>query len=176
LDLSTLLQALAFGAAVAFILVGLIGVVIPILPGILLIWLTVLAYAIVEGFDSIDWVTFVVITLIALVVGTADIWMALFGSKTGGASFLSMVYGVVGAIIGFFVLGAIAPLVGSLFGGILGYSAGVLLGQYQKQRDWKLALKASLGGLAGWGIATILQLGGGLLILVLFVWQVLKGW
>ncbi len=175
MDLNTVLQALLFGAAVAFILVGLVGVIVPILPGILLIWLTVLAYAIVEGFSSIDWVTFVTISLIALVTGTADIWMALFGAKSGGASFLSMVYGVIGAIIGFFVLGAIAPLVGSLFGGILGYSAGVLLGQYQKQRDWTLALKASLGGLAGWGVATIIQLGGGLLILALFVWQVLKG-
>ena len=175
MDLNTVLQALLFGAAVAFILVGLVGVIVPILPGVLLIWLTVLAYAIVEGFNSIDWVTFVVITLIALVTGTADIWMALFGSKSGGASFLSMVYGVIGAVIGFFVLGAIAPLVGSLFGGILGYSAGVLLGQYQKQRDWNLALKASLGGLAGWGIATVIQLGGGLHILALFVWQVLKG-
>jgi uncharacterized protein YqgC (DUF456 family) len=175
LDLNTVLQALLFGAAVAFILVGLVGVIVPILPGILLIWLTVLAYAIVEGFNSIDWATFVVISLIALVTGTADIWMALFGAKSGGASFLSMVYGVIGAVIGFLVLGAIAPFIGSLFGGILGYSAGVLLGQYQKQRDWNLALKASLGGLAGWGIATILQLGGGLLILALFVWQVLKG-
>ena len=51
----------------------------------------------------------------------------------------------------------------------------VLLGQYQKQRDWNLAIKASLGGLAGWGIATVLQLGGSLLILALFIWQALKG-
>ena len=100
--------------------------------------------------------------------------MAFFGSKSGGASFLSMIYGIVGALVGFVVLGAIAPMVGSLFGGILGYSAGVLLGQYQKQRDWNLALKASLGGLAGWGIATFIELGGSIVILILFVWQRLK--
>ena len=175
MDLSTLLEAILFGLAVAFILIGIVGVIVPILPGVLLIWLTVLAYVIVDGFNAIDWITFVVITLIALVTGTADIWMTLFGAKSGGASFLSMVYGVIGALIGFFVLGAIAPIIGGLFGSILGYSAGVLLGQYQKQRDWRLALKASLGGLAGWGIATFIQLGGSLLILALFVWQVLKG-
>ena len=175
MDLSTLLEAIVFGLAVVFILIGIVGVVVPILPGVLLVWLTVLAYAIVEGFNSIDWVTFIIITFIALVTGTADIWMALFGAKSGGASLLSMIYGVIGALIGFFVLGAIAPIVGGLFGGILGYSIGVLLGQYQKQRDWNLALKASLGGLAGWGIATFIQLGGSLLILVLFVWQALKG-
>lgn len=175
LDLSTLLEAMLFGLAVAFILIGIVGVVVPILPGIVLVWLTVLAYAVVEGFSSVDWITFIVITLITLVAGTADIWMALFGAKTGGASILSMIYGVIGSIIGFIVLGAIAPIVGSLFGGILGYSTGVLLGQYQIQRDWGLAVKASLGGLAGWGIATFIQLGGSLLILAIFVWQVLKG-
>lgn len=175
MDLNTVLQALAFGVAVAFMLVGLVGIIVPILPGVVLIWLTVLAYAIVEGFSAIDWLSFATITLIALVTGTADIWMALFGAKSGGASLVSMVYGVVGSIIGFFVLGSVLPLVGSLFGGIIGYSAGVLLGQYQKQRDWRLAFKASLGGLAGWGVATFIQLGGGLMILALFVWQVLKG-
>jgi uncharacterized protein len=175
LDPSTLLQAIIFGLTVAFILIGIIGVVIPILPGILLVWLSVLIYAIIEGFNSIDAVTFGFITLIAIVAGTADIWMTLFGAKTGGASIRSMIYGVIGAVVGFIILGAIAPIIGSLFGGILGYSAGVLLGQYQKQRDWKLAFKASLGGLAGWGVATIIQLGASFLILALFVWQALKG-
>lgn len=175
MDFGTFLQAALFGVSVVSILIGIVGVIVPILPGTLLIWLTVLAYAIIEGFSSIDWLTFTVITLIALVTGTADIWLSLFGAKTGGASFLSMAYGVVGAIIGFFVLGAVAPIIGGLFGGILGYSAGVLLGQYQQERDWNLAIRASLGGLAGWGVATIIQLGGGMCILALFVWQVLKG-
>jgi len=175
LVLSTLLEAIVFGLTVAFILVGVIGVVIPILPGILLVWLSVLIYAIFEGFGAIDPLTFGFITIIAIVAGTADIWMALFGAKTGGASVISMIYGIVGAVSGFFVLGAIAPIIGSLFGGIIGYSAGVLLGQYQKQRDWNLAIRASLGGLAGWGVATILQLGASVLILAVFVWQVLKG-
>jgi uncharacterized protein YqgC (DUF456 family) len=175
LVLSTLLEAIIFGLTVAFILIGVIGVVIPILPGIFLVWLSVLIYAIFEGFSAIDPLTFAFITLIAIVAGTADIWMALFGAKTGGASVISLIYGVVGAVIGFFVVGAIAPIIGSLFGGIIGYSAGVLLGQYQKQRDWNLAIRASLGGLAGWGVATILQLGASFLILAIFVWQVLKG-
>ena len=66
-DLSILLEALAFGIAVAFILIGLAGTVVPILPGILLIWLTVLAYAIVDGFEAIGWVAFIVVTLLAIV-------------------------------------------------------------------------------------------------------------
>jgi len=88
-------------------LVGLIGIVVPILPGTVLIWLGVLAYALVESFQAIDWLTFVVLTLIALLTGTADIWLALLGAKTGGASFWALVYGMIGGIVGFFLFGAL---------------------------------------------------------------------
>ncbi len=167
-------EALVFGVAVAFMLVGLMGIVVPILPGTILIWLGVLAYALVNGFQAIDWLTFTVLTLIALITGTADIWLTLLGAKTGGASFWALVYGLIGGIVGFFLFGSLLPIVGNLFGGIIGYALGILIGQYQKHRDWNLALKASFGGIVGWGIATIVQFGGGLMMIAIFIWQVLS--
>lgn len=162
------LQSLFFGVAVVFILVGLVGVVVPLLPGSLLIWITVAVYTAAErwnGFAAIDGVTFVVITLIALVTGLSDLWLPLLGAKVTGSSLRSMIYGVVGGIIGTFII----PLLGS----IIGYVAGILISEYRRYGDWDKALRAGWGGLAGWGIATALQLGGGLLILIIFVWQVL---
>jgi uncharacterized protein YqgC (DUF456 family) len=172
--LAIVLDALVFGLAIAFMLVGLIGIVVPILPGTVLIWLGVLAYALVESFQAIDWLTFVVLTLIALLTGTADIWLALLGAKTGGASFSALVYGMIGGIVGFFLFGALLPIVGNFFGGIIGYALGILIGQYQKHRDWNIALKASFGGIVGWGIATVVQFTGGILMIVIFIWQVLS--
>lgn len=169
-----LLDAIAFGMAVAFMLIGLIGILVPILPGILLIWLTALAYAIVDGFQAIDWITFTLLTIIALITGTADLWLSLLGAKTGGAAKRAMFLGVIGGVLGFFLLGAVLPVVGNLFGGIIGYAIGVLLGQYQKFQDWNVALKASIGGVVGWGIATVVQLAGGVLMIVIFIWQVLS--
>lgn len=169
-----LLDAIAFGMAVAFMLIGLIGILVPILPGILLIWLTALAYAIVDGFQAIDWITFILLTIIAIITGTADLWLSLLGAKTGGAAKRAMFLGVIGGVLGFFLLGAVLPVVGNLFGGIIGYAIGVLLGQYQKFQDWNVALKASIGGVVGWGIATVVQLAGGVLMIVIFIWQVLS--
>jgi uncharacterized protein len=166
-----LTQSLLFGLAVGFIVLGLIGVVVPILPGILLIWLTILVYAFLTGFQAITPFSFFILSLIALVTGTADIWMSLLGAKTGGASRRSVLYGILGSLVGF-VAGSIF-IIGGLVGAVAGYALGILLGEYQKRRDWNLALKASLGGLAGWGLATMLQLGGGILILLIFVWRVL---
>ena len=163
-----ILQSIFFGVAVVFLLVGLAGVVVPLLPGTLLLWLTVAVYAVAErlnGFAAIDPVTFAVITLIALVTGLSDLWLPLLGAKVTGSSPRSLVYGVAGGILGTFVI----PLLGS----IIGYVVGILVGEYRRYGDWNKALRAGWGGLAGWGIATIIQLGGGLIILILFVWQVL---
>lgn len=169
-----LVEALAFGVAVALIVVGVVGTVLPILPGMFLIWLTVLAYAVVESFKSIDLFTFIVLTLIALVAGTADIWLSALGAKTTGASRRAVLLGFVGSLIGL-VLGTFIPIpiFGNLIGSVLGYAAGLLLGQYHKYQDWNTAVRASLGGVAGWGVASAVQFGGGVLILILFVWQVL---
>ncbi|MCI0397662.1 MAG: DUF456 domain-containing protein [Chloroflexi bacterium] len=172
--MSLLVESVRFALAVVLMVVGLVGVVVPIVPGMALIWLSVLAYAVLEGFKAIDPLTFAVLTLIALVTGTSDIWMSVLGAKKGGAAGCSFVYGFIGAIIGFFLLGALLPVIGNLFGGIIGYALGILLGEYQKHRDWNMALKASLGGVAGWGVATALQLGGGLLMILIFIWQVLS--
>lgn len=168
-----LVHALVFGVALVFILIGLVGIVLPILPGTLLIWLAVLSYAIIEGFEAIDWITFSFISIIALVTGTADLWLSILGSKKGGASWEAMLIGVVGGIVGFFLLGSLLPIIGNLIGGIVGYSLGVFVGQYAKLRDWNLALKATVGGLIGWGIATVIQIAGGFIMAIIFVWQVL---
>ncbi len=172
--MSVLIDAFVFGVAVALIVVGVVGTIIPILPGLFLIWLTVLGYAVLEGFAAIDWFTFIILTLIALVAGTADIWLSALGAKTTGASRRAMFLGFIGSIIGLIFGTAIPiPIFGSLIGSILGYAIGLLLGQYHKYQDWNTAIKASLGGVAGWGVATVVQFGGGVLILILFVWQVL---
>ncbi len=168
------LEAVLFGLVVGLIVVGLIGIIVPLIPGTFLIWLSVLIYAIIEGFESIDWISFTVITIIALITGTADLWMSLLGAKTGGASKRALAYGMIGSIAGLIILGPVFFPLGSIFGGIIGYAIGVLVGQYHKHRDWNIAFRASVGGIAGWGIATAVQQVGAILILAAFVWQVLK--
>jgi uncharacterized protein YqgC (DUF456 family) len=172
--LQLIFEALIFGFAVGFMIVGLVGIVVPILPGTLLIWLTVLIYAVIDGFETVGWVGFIIITIIALVTGTADLWLPVLGAKSAGAAKRAMVFGLAGGVIGFFLLGGLIPILGSLLGSVLGYAAGVLLGQYHKYRDWNLALRAGLGSMAGWGIGTAIQFGGGLLIVALFILQVLS--
>ena len=159
------LDAIAFGLTIGFMVLGLIGILVPLIPGMLLIWLAVVFYTGFPGGLSYLSPTFIIITLVALVTGTADFWLPLLGARTTGASWHALLLGTIGAIAGLFWIPI--PILGS----IIGYALGVLLGQYWKLGDWGLAVRASIGGLAGWGIATAIQLGAGLLIILLFAWQ-----
>jgi uncharacterized protein YqgC (DUF456 family) len=163
--LSLILESITFGLVIAFMIIGLVGIVIPVLPGMLLIWLATLFFVIVSGFDTLSIGAFAVITLIAFVTGTADFWLSSLSAKRSGASKRSLLLGLVGSIIGTILL----PLIGT----IIGYGVGILLSEYQQHNDWRGAWKASLGGVAGWGLATAVQLGGALLIIIIFAWQAL---
>ena len=158
-------NSIAFGATAVLIVIGIIGTIVPLLPGVFLIWFSVLLYSVITGFSDVTVASFVVITLITLVTGTSEYWMSLLGAKTGGASKRSLLYGIAGAIVGTFLL----PVLGT----VLGYAGGLLFAEYQKHGDWDTAVRASVGGLAGWGIATAVQFIGGLIMAAIFFWQTL---
>lgn len=128
-------------------------------------WLVILLYGLVDKFTAISVSAFLVISLIALTTGTSDIWLTLFGTKKGGASIKSMLVGIAGAVFGSFIL----PIIGT----IIGYVAGLVFGEYLQHGDWESARKAAIGGVAGWGAATIIQFIGGIFIFVIFLWQVI---
>ncbi len=151
------------------LIVGLIGVIVPILPGIFMIWLGVLVYVWRDNFETLSLATFIFISLIVIVAGLSDIWLPIFGARKGGAAKRTILTGLLGAILGSFLIPI--PLIGT----IVGYAVGVLLGEYHKRRDWDAAWRASKGGLAGWGIATIIQLVAGLFVILVFAWAVLIG-
>jgi len=170
--MASIAESLRFGVAILFLLLGVVGVMVPIVPGIFLMWLTITFFGLASGFEPVTVPWYVVITFWCLVTGTADIWLTLLGSKSLGASKRSILYGIVGALIGI-LLGQLL-IVGQIPGALLGYGAGVLYGEYRKHGNWRQAFKASLGGLAGWGLATMVQLFGALTILALFLYLTLR--
>ncbi|MFC2046275.1 DUF456 domain-containing protein [Chloroflexota bacterium] len=161
------LDTIVLVLAVFVMLVGLIGTVVPIIPGTVLIFLAALGYALLEGFQTVGWPTMVVLGLLTLVATTADIWATSVGAKIGGASGWSVLAGLVGGLAGFVLF--------TLPGAIVGALVGVLLTEIIRLGDWRLALKAGSGWMVGWVLATIVQLGCGLTMVAIFAWQVMQG-
>lgn len=161
------LYIIALVLTLAVMLVGVIGTVLPVIPGTILIFLAALVYAVVEGFQAIGWPTLVVLGLLAAIATTADLWASSIGAKMGGASGWSVVVGLLGGLVGFLFF--------SLPGAILGAVLGVLLIELIRVGDVKQALKAGSGWAIGWILSTVLQLGFGLVMVAIFVWQVTQG-
>ena len=148
-------------------LVGLIGTVLPVIPGTILIFAGALLYAFADGFQVVGWPTLVVLGVLTAVATTADLWATSVGAKIGGASGWSVVIGLLAGLVGFVVF--------NLPGAIIGAVLGVLLTEIVRVRDWKQALKAGSGWLVGWILSTVVQLGIGLVMVAILVWQVLQG-
>ncbi|PID85081.1 MAG: hypothetical protein CSA11_10115 [Chloroflexi bacterium] len=163
----TIINSLITVLIMAFMIVGLIGVFFPILPGVFMIWLGLCMYVWRFGFEVISLGMFFFLTLILFVAGTSDLWLPIFGTQKAGAAKRTLITGMIGAIAGSFLIPL--PIVGT----IIGYALGILLGEYHKRRDWNQAWRASKGGLKGWGIATAVQLIAGLFVVFIFAWTIL---
>lgn len=163
-----------FWAALAAMIVGLLGVILPLVPGVGFIWLVTLAYAVAERFVTIDPLTFVVLTLLGAIGFSADLWMSQIGAKIGGASVWSllagMVLGAIGAVAGLIFMG-----IGALPGALVGAIAGVILAEWYRRKDWREAFKAGGGWLVGCTLSGGIQFLIGILMILIFVWQALKG-
>jgi len=164
----------AFWLALAVMLVGLAGVILPVVPGVGLIWITALVYAIAERFATIDPLTLAVLTVMGALGVTADIWVSQAGGKLGGASWQALLAGLGSGAIGF-LIGLLVGGIGALPAGIIGMLLGLLLVEYLRRRDWRETLRVGAGWLAGCLLSGLVQLIIGLAMIVIFAWQVLRG-
>ncbi len=164
----------AFWVALAVMGIGLAGVVLPAIPGVGLIWAAALAYAIAEGFATIDPITMIVLTLLGAIGVTADIWVSQAGGKLGGASWQALLAGLGLGAVGF-VIGLLVGGIGALPAGMIGTLAGILLVEYLRRKDWKETVRVGAGWAAGCLLSGVVQLLVSLLMILIFVWQVLRG-
>lgn len=160
----------AFWIALLAMLVGLAGTVIPALPGIGLIWIAALIYAIAEGFTTLTPLAFVALTFLAVTGIVADFFISQAGSRIAGASWQAMAAGVVLGIVGF-LFGLLVGGIGAVPGGIIGTLIGIFLVEVRRRNDVREALRASGGYLAGCIVSRGVQFVIALFMVGLFVWQ-----
>jgi len=131
-------------------IVGLLGVVLPIISGIPLSWLGLLIYAWGTGFERISItlvVVFFVLTLLTLVL---DFVVPMLGAKKYGASKFGIFGALLGFMVGIFVLGP--------WGIILGPFIGALLGELIVRGNPKEAAGPALGTFLGFVAGTLFKI------------------
>ena len=140
---------------------GIIGIVIPVFPGIPVMFVVALFYGIITKFSTLSTNELIILGIIALVSILVDYASGLLGARYGGASRRSILFGFIGFILGTIF---IPP-----FGGFIGIFLAVLFSELYLHQDHKRAIKAASGSLIGSLAGIILNLLLGIVFIVLFV-------
>jgi uncharacterized protein YqgC (DUF456 family) len=139
----TLALNLLVGAA---ILVGVVGVVIPALPGLLLVWLAVLAWAFATDGDG-RWVVLGLVTVVAVAGQVVKYLVPGRQMQAAGVPMRTLLLGAVLGIVGFFVV----PVIGALIGFVLGVYLAERARLGSHEQAWpstKAALRGALLSMA----------------------------
>lgn len=142
-------------------LVGLAILIVPILPGITVIWVAALFYGIVNGFDTLGIVLFVFITMGMIAGVSADNILMGAGARRGGASWLTILVALIAGIAG--------TLIFPPFGGLIALPIAIFLLELLRNREWTTAWKATRGLALGWGLSFFVRFGIGLAMIALWL-------
>lgn len=164
------MPAWTFWVAVVLMLVGMVGILVPALPGVAIMWAVVLVYCILDRFATIGVPWFVALTILGFAGATADVWVSMLGATVGGASIVSTLFGLAGAAMGG-IAGFFVGVIGAFPGMVVGALLGVFLNELRVHGQWKAALKATLGVVIGFTVSTVVQLSIAGAMLALFIWR-----
>lgn len=98
------------------IALGIVGVAVPVLPGLLLSWLGVVLWALLSGAGHLRWVVLAIATVVAMAGAAIKYLLPGKRLKRMGVPNTALFAGGVLGLIGFFVI----PVVGVLIGFVLG--------------------------------------------------------
>ena len=154
---------------VALMVVGIIGAVVPTIPGISLIAIAIFVWGMVNGFSSVG--VSLAIAIVFLLVGIGvDFLATYYGAQKAGASKWGQIGAVIGLVIGILGLLPALPIGVPILGILIGPILGAIIGEYIYRRDLKLAAKAALGIVVGSLVGNLIQ---GVLAIVtvgVFLW------
>lgn len=122
--------------AVALVVVGVIGTVLPALPGAPIVFLGLLLAAWVDHFQKVGWFTLTVLAVLTVLTFVVDFMAASLGAKRVGASWAALAGAALGMIVGLFF---------SIPGLIFGPFVGAVLGEYLTRKDWAQARRVGVG-------------------------------
>ncbi|MCG5059865.1 MAG: DUF456 family protein [Limnoraphis sp. WC205] len=147
---------------VVVMLVGIIGAVVPALPGSSLILGAILVWGVVNGFRDVGLALGVTIAVLLISVGI-DFLSAYLGAKQAGASRWGQTGAMIGLVLGFLGFLPALPFGGPLLGILIGPLLGAIVGEFLYRKDLafeariKLAFKASIGIVVGSFVGNLIE-------------------
>jgi uncharacterized protein YqgC (DUF456 family) len=135
------MDTLVLAIAIILIMIGIGGTLLPLIPGIPLIFVSIAAYGWYEGFHLITPRYLVVMAGLTVLSLVADYLATALGAKFYGSSRAGIIGAVLGGIFGLFIFPPLGILVGPW--------VGAVAGELTQGKKWESALQSGAGSIIG---------------------------
>ena len=148
-EVQAAVQALLEVFTLFVLLFGLVGLVVPVFPGLTVMWLGVLVYALLQNSAGLmtgwDWFLFGIITLLMIVGNVTDNIIIARKMRDKYVPWSSIIWAFLAGIVAslFFI-----PLIG-----LVAAPAGLFVAENIRLRDHKAAMESTKAYMTGWGWA-----------------------
>lgn len=149
--------------ALIVMIVSLLGLIIPVFPGTVIIWVVALLFGIASGFGGAGWIIFAILTVLMIFSTVADNIFMGAKAREHGASWLSIILALGAGVVGTIVFPPI--------GGLIGAPLVLYISEYSRVKDQNKALATVKALAIGWGWAFVVRFGIGIVMIGLWaVW------
>ncbi len=162
----------------AVMLVGVVGAVVPGIPGPSLILGSILVWIVVQGFN-VNWLPLIAIFVILILSAGVGFLATYWGARQAGASRWGQIGAIVGLLLGFFGLLPAWLFGGPLLGILVGPLLGAIIGEFLYRRELPLEERTTQSVKAGVGVVVGSLMGNlieGLLAIAAVVIFVVSTW
>lgn len=149
-------MAILYWVLVAVMVFGVVGAVVPGIPGSSLILGSIVIWAFANSFSSVGWPLGIAILVLLLSVGI-DFLATYWGAKRAGATQWGQIGAIIGLVLGFLGLLPAWLIGGPLLGIFIGPLLGAIIGEYFYHHDLKRAVKAGIGVVVSSLIGNLIQ-------------------
>jgi uncharacterized protein len=152
---------LVFALTLVVMLIGLVGVVVPFVPGVIIVGAAAIVSTFVFGITASGWLFVATVALITLGGAGASLALPARRGLRGDAARSSLGLAATLAVVGFFVI----PVVGLPVGALV----GLYLGEHQRHGDRQRAWASTREVLKAYGLGVLVEFGAALLVIVLWL-------
>lgn len=136
--------------AAVVIVIGLVGTILPVLPGVPIVFGGMLLAAWADHFAHVGTFTLIVLGVLTLIAVAIDFIASMLGAKRVGASRYAVIGAMLGTVVGIFF---------SLPGLLLGPFVGALLGELAAGGTVRKATDVGIGAWLGFVVGAVAKLG-----------------
>lgn len=162
------MDVLYISIALILMLIGIIGSILPVLPGSIISWLGLVVLHLAPSIDF-DWVFIIITGIVAITIYILDFIIPAIGTKKFGGSRAGAWGTIIGLIVGIF-----APIP---FGILIGPFVGALVGEIIfNKTEGPQALKAATGSFIGFLTSTFIKFMLTVVYLGLYCYKIFANW